>query len=214
MKLRLKLTGMVLLTLFSADYAASQELGAWSFGKSEAANGAIIHSLAAVLKPDHFRWRRRRLCGPLLNHLPDRDPTKWSQWLKLEDSLSSRGQIELFATIDKKIPREEFWIVADSKRLLTRENIPDIAELRTAKTLKLSWNWGWSWLWLSDEASFELGDVEAVIFTLAKSCEDRGTDPRLSKIMHIHHALNGLDGALDLRCDGKLVAKRHLNFAP
>lgn len=95
---------------------------------------------------------------------------KWTQQLKLEDALSSRGEIEIIATIDRKLPREELWTVSKNKRLLTRENLPDIAELRTAKTLKLEWNWGWSWLWLSDEAHFELGDTEAVIFTLAKSC--------------------------------------------
>ena len=98
------------------------------------------------------------------------EPMKWTQQLRLEDALSSRGQIELLATIDQKLPREEFWNVTGNKRTLTRENLLDIAELRTAKTLKLEWNWGWSWLWLSDEAHFELGDAGAVIFTLAKSC--------------------------------------------
>ena len=169
MKLKLKLTGLVLLTLFSADYAASQELGAWSFGKSLAPNDAIIFSASVlssnlIASSDDYAVIYSIACQ-------SGDSTKWSQWLKLEDSLSSRGQIELLATVDKKIPREEFWIASDNKRLLTRENTPDIAELRTAKTLKFSWNWGWSWLWLSDEARFELGDVEAVIFTLAKSCE-------------------------------------------
>jgi hypothetical protein len=172
MKLRLKLTGMVFLTLFSADYAASQELGAWSFGESKAENGAVIHT-ASLFSSTMITSGDEAPDYAALYTIACQtgDPTKWSQWLKLEDSLSSRGQFELLATVDKKIPREEFWIVADSKRLLTRENTPDIAELRTAKTLKLAWNWGWSWLWLSDEASFELGDVEAVIFTLAKSCE-------------------------------------------
>ena len=172
MKLELKLTGLVLLTLFSADYAASQELGAWSFGKSVAPNDAIIFS-ASLLSLNLIASGDANADYPVIYSIACQslDSTKWSQWLKLEDSVSSRSQIELLATIDKKPPREEFWIVADSKRLLTRENIPDIAELRTAKTLKLSWNWGWSWLWLSDEARFELGDVEAVIFTLAKSCE-------------------------------------------
>ena len=172
MKLGLKLTGSVLLTLFSADYAASQELGAWSFGKAIAPNDAIIFS-ASLQSSNLIASGGANADYPVIYSITCQslDSTKWSQWLKLEDSLSSRGQIELLATINNKPPREEFWIVADSKRLLTRENIPDIAELRTAKTLKLSWNWGWSWLWLSDEASFELGDVEAVIFTLAKSCE-------------------------------------------
>jgi hypothetical protein len=171
MNLRLKLTGMVLLTLFSADYAASQELGAWSFGESKAENGAAVHT-ASLFSSTMITSGGEEADYAALYTITCQtdDPAKWSQWLKLEDSLSSRGQIELLATVDKKIPREEFWIVADSKRLLTRENTPDIAELRKAKTLKLSWNWGWSWLWLSDEASFELGSVEAVIFTLAKNC--------------------------------------------
>jgi hypothetical protein len=171
MNLRLKLTGMVLLTLFSADYAASQEVGAWSFGESKAENGAVIHT-ASMFSSTMITSGGEEFDYAALYTIACQtgDPAKWSQWLKLEDALSSRGQIELLATVDKKIPREEFWIVADSKRLLIRENTPDIAELRTAKTLKLSWNWGWSWLWLSDEADFELGSVEAVIFTLAKNC--------------------------------------------
>ena len=171
MKLSLKLLVMVLFTLFSAAYAASQELGAWSFGKSTAANGAVFHT--ASLYSSTLIASGDETAGYAALYTiacQTGDPAKWSQWLKLEDALSSRGQIELLATVDKKIPREEFWIVADSKRLLTRENSLDIAELRKAKILKLSWNWGWSWLWLSDEAHFELGDVEAVIFILAKSC--------------------------------------------
>jgi hypothetical protein len=160
---------MVLLTLFSADYAASQDVGAWSFGESKAENGAVIHS-ASLTSSTLIISAAIDYAAIYTIACQTGETAKWSQWLKLEDSLSSRGQIELLATVDKKIPREEFWIVADGKRLLTRENTPDIAELRTAKTLKLAWNWGWSWLWLSDEASFELGSVEAVIFTLAKNC--------------------------------------------
>lgn len=171
MKSEFKLIGMVLLTLFSADSAVSQELGAWSFGESKAENGAVIHTASQYSSTLITSGGEEADYAALYTiACQTDDPAKWSQWLKLEDALSSRGQIELLATVDKKIPREEFWIVADSKRLLTRENTPDIAELRKAKTLKLSWNWGWSWLWLSDEASFELGSVEAVIFTLAKNC--------------------------------------------
>lgn len=171
MKLQLKLTGLALLTLFSADYAAAQELGAWSFGQSKTENGAVIHTASLFSSTMITSGGEGSDYAALYTiACQSMDSTKWSQWLKLEDSLSSRGQIELMATIDKKSAREEFWIVADNKRLLTRENTPDIAELRTARTMKLSWNWGWSWLWLSDEARFELGDVEAVIFVLAKSC--------------------------------------------
>ena len=171
MKLDLKLTGIVLFTLFSADSAAAQEVGAWGFENATAADGAVIFS-ASLLSSNLIASGDESYDYPAHYTIACQsgDPTKWSQWLQLDDALSSRGQIELSATVDKKAPREEFWIVGDNRHILTRENTPDIAELRTAKTLKLSWNWGWSWLWLSDKARFELGDVEAVIFTLAKSC--------------------------------------------
>gem|GEM_PF-2839516 len=168
MKLKPKLSVMSLLTLCSAVPAQAQELGAWTLGQSKAANGAIIHM--ATLASSTLIASATDYAALYSISCQTGEPMKWTQQLRLEDALSSRGQIELIATIDKKLPREELWIVAKNKRVLNRENLPDIAELRTAKTLKLEWNWGWSWLWLSDEAHFELGDAEAVIFTLAKSC--------------------------------------------
>lgn len=169
MKLKPKLSVMGLLTLCSAVPAQAQELGAWSLGQSQAANGAVIH-MASLTSSTLIASAAADYAALYTISCQTGEPMKWTQQLKLEDALSSRGQIELIATIDNKPPREEFWIVAKNKRLLTRENLLDIAELRTAKSLKLEWNWGWSWLWLSDEAHFELGDAEAVIFTLAKSC--------------------------------------------
>ena len=169
MKPKDKLYLLIALTLFSGTSAEAQEMGAWTFGQSKAANGAVIH-LATLASSTLIVSAAMDYAALYSISCQTGEPTKWTQQLRLEDALSSRGEIELIATIDKKLPREEFWIVSDDKRLLTRENLPDIAELRTAKTLKLEWNWGWSWLWLSDEAHFELGDAGAVIFTLAKSC--------------------------------------------
>jgi hypothetical protein len=164
-----KLLVLSALTLFSAGTAGAQELGAWNLAQSQAANGAVIHQ-ASLTSSTLIESAATDYAALYSISCQAGEPLKWTQQLRLEDALSSRGQIELIATIDRKPPREEFWMVTDNKRLLTRENLPDIAELRTAKTLKLEWNWGWSWLWLSDEAHFELGDPEAVIFTLAKSC--------------------------------------------
>ena len=169
MKRKPKFPVMVLLTLYSAASAQAQDLGDWTLGQSAAENGAIIH-MATLASSTLITSAATDYAALYSISCQSGEPLKWTQQLQLEDALSSRGQIELIATIDKKLPREEFWIVAKNKRLLTRENLPDIAELRTAKTLKLEWNWGWSWMWLSDEAHFELGDAEAVIFTLAKSC--------------------------------------------
>jgi hypothetical protein len=169
MKPKVKLSVLSALTLFVVGNAKAQELGAWSLGQSQATNGAVIHS-ASLTSSTLITSAAVDYAALYTISCQTGEPTKWRQQLKLEDALSSRGQIELIATIDNKLPREEFWMVSDDKRLLTRENLPDIAELRAAKTLKLEWNWGWSWLWLSDEAHFELGDAQAVIFTLAKSC--------------------------------------------
>ena len=160
---------LIALTLLSGASAEAQEMGAWTLGQSQAENGAVIHT-ASLTSSTLITSAAIDYAAIYTISCQTGEPTKWTQQIRLEDALSSRGQIELIATIDKKLPREEFWIVSDNKRLLTRENLPDIAELRTAKTLKLEWNWGWSWLWLSDEAHFELGDARAVIFILAKSC--------------------------------------------
>jgi hypothetical protein len=171
MNLLIKVIPAILLGLLSIAYAEAEEIGAWSFAQSSTPEGAIVHS-ASLYSSTLIVSGDDSLGYPAIYSIACQagDSAKWTQWLKLEDALSSRGEIELLAKVDKKIPREENWIVADSKHLLTRENTPDITELRTASTLKLSWNWGWSWLWLADAARFDLGDVEAVIFTLAKSC--------------------------------------------
>jgi hypothetical protein len=168
MKRKAELYVIGLLSLYPAALVEAQELGQWTFGQAKAANGAIIHM--ATLASSTLIASTTDYAALYTISCQTGEPLKWAQQLRLEDPLSNRGQVELLATIDRKLPREELWIVTKDKRLLTRENLPDIAELRTAKSLKLEWNWGWSWLWLSDEAHFELGDVGAVIFTLAKNC--------------------------------------------
>ena len=148
----------------------AEELGNWSLAQSKAPDGTIIFKaslsasnlITASSGPDY---------APIYSiGCSHGDVLHWSQTLQLEDGVSGSGQIELSAKIDEKNRREEIWMIGKSNKTLTRENTPDIAELRSANHLKLSWNWGWSWMWLADKAKFQLGDVEAVIFTLAKSC--------------------------------------------
>ena len=95
---------MVLLTLCSAVPAQAQELGAWSFGESKAENGAVIHTASQYSSTLITSGGEEADYAALYTiACQTGDPTKWSQWLKLEDALSSRGQIELLATVDKKI---------------------------------------------------------------------------------------------------------------
>ena len=161
--------GMALVAGFTT-FADAQELGNWSLGQSASRDGVITYS-ASLRSTNLITSGSGPDYAPLYSIACKSGADKnWQQWLELEDAVYSRGDIELLATVDDKRPREEIWHISSHGRLLTRENLPDIAELTRAHMLKLSWNWGWSWLWLSDEARLELGDIEPVIFTLAKSC--------------------------------------------
>ncbi len=154
-----------------ANSAAAQDIGSWTLGQSADTDGDVVHiaSLYASNLITSGNW------GP--DYAPlyaiacrAGDPKSWSQRLQFEDAVAGGGEIELDAKIDQKAAREEIWIIGPKNRVLTRKNTPDIAELTSAKSLTLRWNWGWSWFWLSDKARFELGEVKAVVFTLAKNC--------------------------------------------
>src|SRR5215212_8699100 len=107
-----KLLVLSAFTLFSASPAWSQELGAWTLGQATAANGAVIH-LATVASSTLIIYAATDYAALYSISCQTGEPMKWTQQLLLEDALSSRGQIELIATIDKKLPREEIWIVSD-----------------------------------------------------------------------------------------------------
>ena len=111
MKLKLKLPVMALLTLCSTASAQAQELGAWTLGQSKAENGAIIH-MATLASSTLITSAATDYAALYSISCQTGEPLKWTQQLRLEDAITSRGEIELIATIDKKLPREEFWIVA------------------------------------------------------------------------------------------------------
>ena len=170
MKLHAKCFIFGLLSGLWPNLVIAEELGNWSIAQSTAPDGTTMFKaslsasnlITAGSGPDY---------APIYSiGCKQGDVLHWRQTLQLEDGVSGNGQIELAAKIDEKARREEVWMIGENNKPLTRENTPDIAELRSAHHLKLSWNWGWSWMWLSDKAKFQLGDVKAVIFTLAKSC--------------------------------------------
>lgn len=161
-----------LLTLLMTNASEAQDIGFWTVGNFTDTDGTAVHiaSLAATnlitsgnLGPDY---------APLYSiSCRSGDPASWRQHLQLEDAVAGSGEIELDAKVDSKARRVETWIISPNNRILTRRNSPDIAELKSARALTLRWNWGWSWLWLSDKARLELGEIGAVVFTLAKNCE-------------------------------------------
>ena len=109
--------------MLHAVCAKPQELGAWTFGQSKAENGAIIH-MATLASSTLIASAATDYAALYSISCQTGEPMKWTQQLRLEDALSSRGQIELIATIDKKLPREEFWIVAKNKRLSPAKIFP------------------------------------------------------------------------------------------
>jgi hypothetical protein len=162
---------LMLIGGFWANCAFSQELGDWSFGQTTDKDGKITYFASIHANNMISSGGGEANYAPLYSiGCHSGDAAHWVQRLELEDGVSRRGDIELNAIIDDKAPREENWQIGSRGRILTRENTPDIAELRRAASLELSWNWGWSWMWISDEAKINLGEIGSVIFTLAKSC--------------------------------------------
>lgn len=162
---------LILICGFWTSCAGSQELGDWSFGQTTAKDGEITYFASIHTNNMISSGGGEADYAPLYSiGCHSGGTAHWVQRLELEDGVSGHGDIELIAIVDDKAPREENWQIGSRGRTLTRENTPDIAELRSAARLELSWNWGWSWMWISDEANVDLGEIGSVIFTLAKSC--------------------------------------------
>ncbi len=159
------------LGIFLASPVLAQELGNWNLSEVRAPDG--ITTYTAAIRATNLITSGDE--GPDYAALytiscKTGDAAHWKQTLQLEDAVTGSGQIYLTARIDNKTPRDEAWIIGAKNRILVRENTADISELRNAHNFTLKWNWGWSWMWLSDQARFDLAEIEAVIFTLAKSC--------------------------------------------
>jgi hypothetical protein len=149
--------------------ASAQGIGAWDFSEA-VIQGAATHSAA-------IRATGVISSGSTADYAPvysitctAGDPLHWKQQLQLDEPITSRGLITLAVTVDRKDARDEQWTVTGNKRIVSRFDVPAIAEIKTAQSLKLEWNWGWSWLWLSDKAKFDLQGVRSVVYTLAKKC--------------------------------------------
>jgi hypothetical protein len=170
MKLPYKLGFVVFIGFFTSIPAFSQELGNWGMDQTTGTDGKTVYS-ASIHATNMISSGGQPDYAPLYSiACKTGDAMHWRQELQLEDGVAGSGSIEMSAVVDDKAPREEDWQIGPKGRILTRENTPDIAELRQAKRLVLEWSWGWSWLWISDKAKIDLGEIEPVIFTLAKSC--------------------------------------------
>jgi len=160
-----------LLLLGFVRVACADSLGPWRLDQTRASDGSLIHSasIASAVKLDEEGEVEDEPVVLSISCRPSGEP-RWNQVLRLNEPLSSSGETTVDVTIDDNAPIEQTWIVDEQKRSLSRPGAYDIASLRTAKTLKLTWSLGWTWLWLSEDATFELGEVRPVLYVLSKGC--------------------------------------------
>lgn|GEM_PF-1244266 len=99
---------------------------------------------------------------------PDGDP-RWSEWLKLSDSVSASRKITMSVIVDGGSKVDESWWVGPRGRMLFREGDDGIKRLVSASRLTLSWRFGL--LSGRGEADFELAGLSEAIGQIAASCK-------------------------------------------
>lgn len=102
---------------------------------------------------------------------PDGDP-RWSEWLKISDSVSASRKITMSVIVDGGSKTDESWSVGPRGRTLVRDGDDGIKRLVSANRLTLSWRFGL--LSGRGEADFELAGLSKAIGQIAASCK---TDP-------------------------------------
>lgn len=149
--------------------AQAQSIGGWQIGSERLRDNQ--QQVASLTASNLLSGGNDGEYTPILKlSCIDGDTEHWKLELQLEEPLTSRGIITLWASYDGGNAVGQQWVVTGNKRSATLVSRSEVVRLSSAKRLKLQWNWGWSWLWLSDSANFELGDARTVVFTLAKNC--------------------------------------------
>ena len=209
MALAALLTGL----LWQAGSTAAQTIGNWQFGTQQFRDSR--QQMASLPASTMLGGSTGDYAPVLTLSCVEGDNEHWQQQLELQEPLSSRGIITLWASFDGADPVAQPWVVTGSKRTVTpgghsRDTTPH-ARPKTQPAVELG---------------LELAMAQRLRAISAGRCSNRGLCPGQEllnccpwpaeplKVSHFLNALNGLDGALDLRRDGKVVAKRNLNLAP
>ncbi|MBZ9677212.1 hypothetical protein [Mesorhizobium sp. ES1-1] len=93
---------------------------------------------------------------------------RWTEWLQLNDAVSSSRKITMSVAIDGGSKFDENWSVAPRGRMLVRDGADGIKRLASASRLLLSWRFGL--LSGRGEADFNLAGVEDAVERIADSC--------------------------------------------
>jgi hypothetical protein len=93
---------------------------------------------------------------------------QWTEWLQLNDTVSSSRKITVSVSLDQAGKFDESWLVGPRGRTLVLDGGDGIKRLVSAKRLQLSWRFGL--LSGRGEADFDLAGFEAAARRIADSC--------------------------------------------
>lgn len=180
-----RLAAVCLFLFLLATAGSADELGPWQLDRTTAPDGVAVYSASLVSTTLVDAGGEGSDYAPTMTiACRARGEPRWSQWLRFDEDLTGGEETDVEVAIDGRPPVEQSWIVGGDRRTLLRDSAADVAALLLGKTVTYSWNWGWSWLWLSDEATFELVELSAVLYVLSKSCNiprpQRPVEPVLS----------------------------------
>lgn len=96
----------------------------------------------------------------------------WTEWLQLNDAVSSSRKITMSITLDQGSKFDESWSVGPRGRMLIRDGADGVKRLLAANRLRLSWRFGL--LSGRGEADFDLAGFKEAVSQIAGSCN---TDP-------------------------------------
>lgn len=93
----------------------------------------------------------------------------WSEWLRLNDAVSSGSTITMSVSVDEALAVDERWSATHRGKVLVRSGPEAVSRLLSADRLVLSWRFGL--LSGRAEADFDLAGIAEAVRQLAEACQ-------------------------------------------
>jgi hypothetical protein len=153
--------------LVAGGYANAQAgQDRWRFSTSE--DGLVTASLAADNKLMNSSGRLSYSPVLTIACRSGGDP-HWSEWLRLNDAVSSSSTITMSVSVDDALAIDERWSATRRGKVLVRSGPGAVSRLLSANKLVLSWRFGL--LSGRAEADFDLAGIGEAVGQLAEACQ-------------------------------------------
>jgi hypothetical protein len=157
---------LVMLAVGGSQANAEANLDRWRFSKME--DGLATASLPAANKLMNS--------SGVLSYSPvltiacrmGGDP-HWSEWLRLNDAVSSGSTITVSVSVDEAPAVDERWSPTRRGKVLVRSGSEAVSRLVSAERLVLSWRFGL--LSGRAQADFDLAGIAEAVGQLAETCK-------------------------------------------